>query len=134
LNKKKYDDRNDSDSEEGHKKFKSRRKSSDGSIEDDKKDKKSDDGQGKMEIFVKNLSYTTDEKALEKFFGTYGNVTRVKILTREDGKSKGIGFVAFEVATEAQAAMDDAENLNLDGRKVFVNWANEKKRKRWQRW
>jgi len=54
---------------------------------------------------------------LYTFFGTYGTVTKVKILTnREDGRSKGIGFVEFSSNEECKAALDDAANLNVDGR------------------
>jgi len=51
----------------------------------------------------------------------------VNILKRDDGKSKGIGFVCFENATEAQAAFDDASKIEIDGRSISLNWANEKK-------
>jgi RNA recognition motif-containing protein len=62
------------------------------------------------------LSYNTRESDLQKFFEKYGNVTRVKILMREDGKSKGIGFVTFEKNPHAKNAMSYQDNLELDGR------------------
>jgi len=40
----------------------------------------------------------------------------VKILTRDDGKSKGIGFVTFEKNSQAKNAMDYQDNLELDNR------------------
>jgi len=85
--------------------------------------------EGKKEIFVKNLSWNTSDDSIKEYFGKYGNVTRVNILKRDDGKSKGIGFVCFEKAAEAQAAFDDASKIELDGRSISLNWANEKKRK-----
>jgi len=83
--------------------------------------------EGKKEIFVKNLSWNTSDDSIKEYFGKYGNVTRVNILKRDDGKSKGIGFVCFEKAAEAQAAFDDASKIELDGRSISLNWANEKK-------
>jgi nucleolin len=46
---------------------------------------------------------------------------------RDDGKSKGIGFVGFEKASSAQAAMDAQDDLEVDGRKIGISWANERK-------
>lgn len=73
--------------------------------------------EGHNELFIKNLGYKTNEDGLSNFFSTYGTVTKVKILyNKEDGRSKGIGFVEFESNEQAKAALDDAANLNLDGR------------------
>ena len=66
------------------------------------------------------MSYQTREGDLQSFFEKYGNVTRVKILTRDDGKSKGIGFVTFESNSDAKNAMDNQDNLELDSR--YLNW------------
>jgi len=99
-------------------------------------DMKSDDGnssggrggnEGKTEVFVKNLSFNTTDSSLKNFFAKYGTVTRVNILKRDDGKSKGIGFISFENATAASAAFADADNMDLDDRKISINWANDKK-------
>ena len=79
------------------------------------------------ELFVKNMSYESSEKSLKSFFSKYGTVTNVKILKRDDGKSKGIGFVGFSSRKEAQSAIDDADNLNCDGRTVQVSYSNDKK-------
>jgi len=68
-------------------------------------------------LFVKNLSYNTTEDSLSEFFEKYGTVKNVKILkSRDDGRSKGLGFVEFESNEEAKAALDDSCNLHLDGR------------------
>jgi len=82
---------------------------------------------GKTEIFVKNLSWDTNESSLKEYFSKYGSVTRVNVLKRDDGKSKGIGFVCFERPAEAAAVMDDAGKIEVDGRQIQLNWANEKK-------
>jgi len=67
-------------------------------------------------LFVKNLSYNTTEDSLSEFFEKYGTVKNVKILkNRDDGRSKGLGFVEFESNEEAKAALDN-NNLHLDGR------------------
>lgn len=69
-----------------------------------------------MELFVKNLSYETTDGTLRDFFSRYGSIRRTNVLKRDDGKSKGIGFVSFDNASDAKAALDDADNASLDGR------------------
>jgi nucleolin len=78
------------------------------------------------ELFVKNLSWKTDENSLAEFFGTYGTVTKTKLLYTPDGKSKGIAFVEFSSNSEAKAALDDGANLNCDGRDLTVNYSGQK--------
>jgi RNA recognition motif-containing protein len=67
-------------------------------------------------LFVKNLSYDTTDGSLKDFFSKFGEIKRTNVLKRDDGKSKGIGFVSFERSSDAKAAMDEADNMDLDGR------------------
>lgn len=46
------------------------------------------------------------------------------MLDRETGRSRGFGFVTFETAEEAQAAIDGMNEQYLDGRQIRVNFAN----------
>ena len=97
------------------------RKSSDD--DDNSVEEESKGSEGHSELFVKNLSYNSNEKSLKSFFSKYGTVTNVKLLKRDDGKLKGIGFSSRK---EAQKAIDDADNLECDGRKINVSFSNEK--------
>jgi nucleolin len=78
------------------------------------------------ELFVKNLSWNTDENVLATFFGTYGTITKTKVLYTPEGKSKGIGFVEFSSNAECKAALDDVANLFCDGRALQVNYSGQK--------
>lgn len=99
-------------------------KESDGS--DDQNEGKSGANDCK-ELFVKNLPFKADEKSLTDFFGKYGEVTNVKVLKdRDTGRPRGIGFVEFSSSEEAQAAMDDADNIELEGRQLTINFSNDK--------
>lgn len=82
--------------------------------------------EGHNELFVRNLAYKTTDDSLFNFFSAYGTVTKTKVLTKPDGSSKGIGFVEFSSNEEAKAALDDAANLNVDGREVQVNYSGQK--------
>lgn len=83
--------------------------------------------EGHNELFVKNLNYKSTEQSLWDFFGNYGTVTKVKLLTdKATGRSKGIGFVEFSSNEECKAALDDAANLYLEDRQLQVNYSGQK--------
>jgi len=42
------------------------------------------------------------------------------------GKARGLGFVDFSTREEAQAAIDDANNLTVDGRLLSVTYSDQK--------
>jgi len=82
---------------------------------------------GCTELFVRNLAWSTDDISLEQFFSKYGTILSKKILTdRTTGKPRGLGFVEFSTREEAQAALDDADNLTIDGRLAQVTFSDEK--------
>lgn len=79
-------------------------------------------------IYVGNLSYSTTEETLRNQFSQFGEVVSVAIIMdKMTNRSKGFGFV--EMAEDAAAA-DAISTLNqkeIDGRKVRVNEAEERK-------
>jgi len=79
------------------------------------------------ELFCKNLSWNTDENMLGEFFSKYGEVSNVKVLyDKMTGKARGLAFVAFNSRDQAQAALDDAANLTIDGRTLQVSFSDQK--------
>ncbi len=75
-------------------------------------------------IYVGNLSYSTTDESLEAAFAAFGNVRSVAILQdRETGRSRGFGFVEMETDDEAQAAIENLNGSQLDGRTLTVNEA-----------
>ena len=81
-------------------------------------------------LFVGGLSWGTDEHGLRSAFEKYGHVTEAKvILDRETGRSRGFGFVTFEVHSDASDAISALDGTKLDGRMVKVNYAEEKPRR-----
>jgi len=62
------------------------------------------------------------------YFSKFGKVDNVKILyDRQTGKAKGIGFVNFESRSDAENAINNGDDLEIDGRKVEVNYSNQRR-------
>ena len=77
-----------------------------------------------MNIYVGNLSYGTTDQSLEELFGEFGEVSSARVITdRDSGRSKGFGFVEMAGQEEAQQAIDDLNDKEIDGRKLRVNEA-----------
>lgn len=79
------------------------------------------------ELFIKNLSYNTTDVGLAEYFSKYGDVEETKIVyDKESGRSKGVGFCRFYDAASAVKAMEDAGQMELDGRPISISYSNEK--------
>lgn len=79
------------------------------------------------ELFIKNLSYNTTDVGLAEYFAKYGDVEETKIVyDKESGRSKGVGFCRFYDAASAVKAMEDAGQMELDGRPISISYSNEK--------
>lgn len=80
-------------------------------------------------IYVGNLSYSTTEETLRNQFSQFGKVVSVQIIfDRETNRSKGFGFVEMEDEGEADSAITGLNQKDIDGRRVRVSEAQEKKR------
>lgn len=74
-------------------------------------------------LFVGNLSWDSTEDSLRTHFGQVGEVVEVKIILDRQGRSKGFGFVTMSSAEEAQKAIEELDQAELDGRNLNVNEA-----------
>jgi RNA recognition motif-containing protein len=78
-------------------------------------------------LFVGGLSWNLSWQDLKDAFAEHGEVAFARVITdRETNKSRGFGFVEFvniEDAVKAKEAMDGVE---LDGRSIKVDFAQEK--------
>ncbi|MCF6767428.1 RNA-binding protein [Thiotrichales bacterium 19S11-10] len=78
-------------------------------------------------IYVGNLSYNTSESGLKEFFTGFGNIESIKLITdRETGRSKGFAFITYFSSDECNEAIQQANGVELDGRKIIVNMARSK--------
>ena len=75
-------------------------------------------------LFVGNLSFQTTTADLTELFSQAGTVTSVNIITdRDTGRSRGFGFVEMASAQEAQAAIEQFNGYEANGRALTVNEA-----------
>ena len=75
-------------------------------------------------LYVGNISFRTDENALEQAFSAHGEVRSVKIVTnRDDGRSRGFGFVEMETDDGAQDCIKNLDGKELEGRPLRVSLA-----------
>ncbi|KAK4057000.1 Protein phosphatase PP2A regulatory subunit B [Microbotryomycetes sp. JL221] len=76
---------------------------------------------GAGNIFIKNLDENIDNKALHDTFAAFGNILSCKVATDgASGKSLGYGFVHYDTAESAQAAIDGVNGMLLNDKVVFV--------------
>ncbi|KAJ8651039.1 hypothetical protein MRB53_004062 [Persea americana] len=71
-------------------------------------------------LFVKNLSDSIDNVKLHEMFVKFGNIMSCKIVTSQDGKSKGYGFVQFGTEESANAAIDNVNGSMVGGKQIYV--------------
>ncbi len=83
-----------------------------------------------MNIFVARLNYDTRESELQDTFEEFGEVSSAKIIMDKfTGRSKGFGFVEMPNDEEAQAAINELNESELDGRNIVVKKAEPRERR-----
>ncbi len=79
-------------------------------------------------LYVGNLSYNIDDNQLSELFAQFGKVLSTKVITdRESGRSKGFGFVEMSTDEEAQKAIENLNETELEDRKIIVSEARPQK-------
>ncbi|XP_017108158.2 RNA-binding protein 28 [Drosophila bipectinata] len=74
-------------------------------------------------LIIRNISYKSTEESLREHFAKWGTLEDVNILKRGDGKLVGCAFVQYETINQATKAILHSNGKELQGRKVFVDWA-----------
>ncbi len=80
-------------------------------------------------LFVGSLAWATNDDSLREFFAQFGNVISARVVTeRDSGRSRGFGFVEMEDA-DADKAIAEGNEKELDGRQITVNEARPREDK-----
>lgn len=75
-------------------------------------------------LFVGSLPFATTSDQLRDFFAKAGSVVEANVvMDKMTGRSRGFGFVTMSTEEEAQKAISELNEQELDGRKIFVSEA-----------
>jgi RNA recognition motif-containing protein len=78
-------------------------------------------------LYVGNLPYNTGEAELQELFARAGTVDSVKVMRdMATGRARGFAFVEMASDAEAQRAISELNNYQLEGRGLTVNEARPK--------
>jgi cold-inducible RNA-binding protein len=78
-------------------------------------------------LYVGNLPYKMDEAGLEALFGQAGVVESVHVMREpETGRARGFAFVEMATEQDADKAIKQLHEYQLDGRALTVNEARPK--------
>uniref|UniRef100_A0A131XAY7 Putative mrna cleavage and polyadenylation factor i complex subunit rna15 n=1 Tax=Hyalomma excavatum TaxID=257692 RepID=A0A131XAY7_9ACAR len=73
---------------------------------------------------VFGLSLYTQERDLKEVFSKYGPLEDVQVVyDAQSGRSRGFAFVYFESVEDAKVAKDRCNGLEIDGRKIRVDYS-----------
>jgi RNA recognition motif-containing protein len=75
-------------------------------------------------LFVGGLPWATTSDDLKQLFAAAGTVSSATIITdKMTGRSRGFGFVEFDNDAEADAAVEQFNGKEFNGRSLLVNEA-----------
>ena len=75
-----------------------------------------------MKLYVGNLSKQVTDAQLNELATPYGTPLSASVATeRKGGESKGFGFIEYNSADEAKAAMTGLDGRDVNGQALKVN-------------
>ena len=78
-------------------------------------------------LYVGNLPYSATEEQLTELFGRAGKVDNVRVMRdMATGRARGFAFVEMATDDDAQKAITDFHEHQMDGRALVVNEARPK--------
>lgn len=81
-------------------------------------------------LYVGGIPYSTTEERLVEVFSQVGSVVSAKVMIdRDTQRSRGFAFVEMSTDDEAQAAINEFDQQDLDGRRIRVSEARPPERR-----
>jgi RNA recognition motif-containing protein len=78
-------------------------------------------------LYVGNLPYSATEEQLTELFGRTGKVDNVRVMRdMATGRARGFAFVEMSTDEEAQRAISEFHEYQMEGRALVVNEARPK--------
>ncbi|CAG2109992.1 unnamed protein product [Medioppia subpectinata] len=84
-----------------------------------------------INLYVKNLEESTDDKRLIQEFSAFGTISSAKVMCDPNtGRSLGFGFVCFSKPEESQKAINEMNNRIIDTKPLYVSFAQSKEERK----
>ncbi|KAK8219978.1 hypothetical protein M8818_000394 [Zalaria obscura] len=90
-------------------------------------------------LFVGRLSYDVTEKDLEREFGRFGPIERIRLVTDTTAetpdlkkKHRGYAFIVFERDQDMKAAYKDSDGIRIKDRRIVVDVERGRTVKEWR--
>ena len=81
-------------------------------------------------LFVGNLPYSANSDDLRQLFAQFGSIVdAVVLMDKFSGRSRGFGFVTFENASQANAAVQALNGQDFQGRKLVASVARPQEKR-----
>jgi len=77
-------------------------------------------------IYVKNLELEISDDEFRTMFEAFGEITSATLSHDQEGKSRGFGFVNYSTHESAQAAVEEMNDKEVKGQKLYVGRAQKK--------
>ncbi|KAK7284772.1 hypothetical protein RJT34_19525 [Clitoria ternatea] len=79
-------------------------------------------------IYAGNLGWGLTSQGLREAFAEQPGILSAKVIyERDNGRSRGFGFVSFETAEAAEAALNAMNGVEVQGRPLRLNLADQKR-------
>ncbi|CAI5717880.1 unnamed protein product [Peronospora destructor] len=79
----------------------------------------------KSKIIVRNVAFEATSNEIRELFGAFGQLKRVRMPKKFDGRHRGFAFVEFLTEQEARNAFSALANSHLYGRHLVLEWAED---------
>mmetsp|Transcript_47612 Transcript_47612/g.111103 ORF Transcript_47612/g.111103 Transcript_47612/m.111103 type:complete len:576 (+) Transcript_47612:2376-4103(+) len=80
-------------------------------------------GKPSRKLTVRNVPFEASKRELKELFGSFGEVSSVRMPKKFDGKHRGFAFIEYLSKQDAAKAMDALGNTHLYGRHLVLEWA-----------
>ncbi|KAL5523286.1 hypothetical protein ACEPAF_1553 [Sanghuangporus sanghuang] len=71
-------------------------------------------------LFVKNLDETIDSGTLFQHFNQFGSIVSARVMRDENGRSRGFGFVSYQMPDQASLALRSMNGVVLGQKQIVV--------------
>tara|TARA_B100000674_G_scaffold23998_1_gene16769 strand:- start:647 stop:2035 length:1389 start_codon:yes stop_codon:yes gene_type:complete len=87
----------------------------------DNKEKRAKNQPKGLKLYVGNLPFDADEKAISAFFGEHATINEIAIATDKSGKPKGFAFVFIKEEDSGDKVVKALNGQELNGRRIKVD-------------